>query len=553
MRTFSHSTRGELLIAGARVALVAVALAAMVLDPAGAAAWRPLTLAILGSYALWSLIALVAAYRFLPAALRWKHETQLVDFVFIVALNAMTAGPSSPLFLFFVFLLFCSAIRFDWRVTLQTAAAALALYAALGMWSGFLQHDPDFQLNRFLVRLSYVAAIGCLLVYLVAYRERLQEDVRRLADWPRTAGIKLNDVASELVEHAAVQMRVGKVMLVWSARDRPLARMATKDGAHVVCGPAPAWATDCVARPLRARTFSTRGTTTMLLHYQSDLPELWHGVPLTSEFTNLHGGSQVLSAPVVTQAYSGRVFFVGREFTGDDLLLADITGSMMAARFDQHALVRATEERAHRDERTRVACELHDGVLQTLATVGLQLHSAERLVASRPEEAQAMLIHLEETVVEAQRELRRFVDRELRPARRFLLSSNLRLLVDHFRGAGLDFDVHVDPIPASVTEEMRVHLERLIREAITNAAKHASASRVGVIATFDGGIMRLSVSDDGNGLPFQGRYELAQLLDMDEAPKTLTRRVASLGGEMVVHSGDDGTRLEIVLPVGEPS
>jgi len=76
---------------------------------------------------------------------------------------------------------------------------------------------------------------------------------------------------------------------------------------------------------------------------------------------------------------------------------------------------------------------------------------------------------------------------------------------------------------------------------------------VRVHVTLEGETMRITISDDGTGLPFHGRYDLAQLMKMDGAPKSLTRRVSTLGGNLTLDSGDDGTHVEILLPVGDAS
>ncbi|HET7711149.1 MAG TPA: hypothetical protein VFL80_04405, partial [Thermoanaerobaculia bacterium] len=63
----------------------------------------------------------------------------------------------------------------------------------------------------------------------------------------------------------------------------------------------------------------------------------------------------------------------------------------------------------------------------------------------------------------------------------------------------------------------------------------------------------LAVGNDGRSFPFQGRFNLDQLLEMEAAPKTLTRRVASLGGQLTIESDSSGSRLAIQLPLESTS
>ena len=60
--------------------------------------------------------------------------------------------------------------------------------------------------------------------------------------------------------------------------------------------------------------------------------------------------------------------------------------------------------------------------------------------------------------------------------------------------------------------------------------------------------MYISVSDDGRGFPFQGRYDHATLTALNLGPVTLRSRTTSLGGSLSVESTDKGARLEIIIP-----
>jgi signal transduction histidine kinase len=61
----------------------------------------------------------------------------------------------------------------------------------------------------------------------------------------------------------------------------------------------------------------------------------------------------------------------------------------------------------------------------------------------------------------------------------------------------------------------------------------------------------ITVTDDGRGFPFSGRYDLAALTDAQLGPVSLKQRVASLHGELVLTSTLIGSRLEISLPVDQ--
>lgn len=60
--------------------------------------------------------------------------------------------------------------------------------------------------------------------------------------------------------------------------------------------------------------------------------------------------------------------------------------------------------------------------------------------------------------------------------------------------------------------------------------------------------MRIDVADDERDFPFQGRYELPQLVAGGQAPWSLSERITALGGALAIESSLRGARVEIRLP-----
>jgi signal transduction histidine kinase len=103
-------------------------------------------------------------------------------------------------------------------------------------------------------------------------------------------------------------------------------------------------------------------------------------------------------------------------------------------------------------------------------------------------------------------------------------------------------------VPEGLVEQIYL----VVREALVNAARHSGASTVGVAVEKRDGTVRVSVADNGRGLPLTGRYDQATLEALDLGPVSTRERVAALGGSLVVESADSGVRLEITLPVAGP-
>lgn len=417
MRTFSRHTRAEVIVATARIALVTVAATALFIDPSGPAHLRPATAAALTLYALYAAVAAIATRRLVPARIfRWRRLSHAIDFVAVAILNFLTYGPNSPLFIFFFFLLFCSTVRFDWRATVWTACATLLLYSAMGYYFGFVLRDAEFELNRFVVRIVYLATIGAALVYIDAYRERLQDDVRRIGEWPRRISTKIDDAAREILQHAAAQTRAARALMLWLDLEDGEAFMAEIRGERFSLADAASDGDDVIRMPALARLpwyMNEKGTAVVWSAAAESEPIVVQGDAVDETFFERHGGPPLLSVAFRGATVRGRLFFIGGPFSGEDLVVADIVAGLAASSLDQYHLSWRIGESAREEERLKVAADLHAGVLQTLAASGVKLHFAQRLFESKPAEARAALREVEESLQTAQRELRELFTDEL--------------------------------------------------------------------------------------------------------------------------------------------
>jgi len=213
---------------------------------------------------------------------------------------------------------------------------------------------------------------------------------------------------------------------------------------------------------------------------------------------------------------------------------------------------------AMQDERMRLARELHDGVLQSLTGAALQLEALSRLVEEDPQAARQRLRDIEELIAEEQRELRTWIQK-LKPAASASMASDadlaaaLKKLCERVeRTWGLRVVLttsdHV-AIPRTLGDEVY----RLVQEALTNVARHAVAAIARVELKITSDRVYITVTDDGRGFPFRGRYDLAALTEGQMVPVSLKGRVTSLRGELVLTSTLTGSRLEISLPVHQRS
>jgi signal transduction histidine kinase len=216
--------------------------------------------------------------------------------------------------------------------------------------------------------------------------------------------------------------------------------------------------------------------------------------------------------------------------------------------FSKERLERAAMEH----ERLRLARELHDGVLQSLTGVTLQLHQLSRLVEDYPEPVRKRLREVEELMVAEQRELRGWIE-ALKPTTSTVMASKddmasaLGALCDRVSRWGMTVQLTLSAsgvIPRTLGDE----IYRIVQEALSNAARHARAHAANIELDMMADRVRLVVVDNGCGFPFHGRYDLAALEARNWGPVSIKERVAALHGDLVLTSTMSGSRIEILLP-----
>jgi signal transduction histidine kinase len=244
-----------------------------------------------------------------------------------------------------------------------------------------------------------------------------------------------------------------------------------------------------------------------------------------------------------------------RGATADELALAHIAGRLVLATLEQFFFVQQVGQTASAEERLRISRELHDGIVQSLAGVGLRLQNLRRRLADQHEAAEE-IGRLQNVLEHDQRELRTIV-RELRPqdAREggTIVNEELRRMRERFPLEwGLEVEIEM-AAPINVPTRVAHDLCRIVNESLSNAARHGGASRAIVTISRSDASIGIRVADNGRGFAFAGRRDLAALEQAGQGPRTLKERVRGLGGALVVDSSTAGASIEVRIPVQEES
>jgi signal transduction histidine kinase len=236
---------------------------------------------------------------------------------------------------------------------------------------------------------------------------------------------------------------------------------------------------------------------------------------------------------------------IGERYTDAQRRLLAAMASQVAVVVRALELTRELEEErdrvvtATRVERERLRRDLHDGLGPSLSGVGLGLQALADRVDGADDAVMVLLDRLQAEIGSAVAEIRRIID-NLRPTAldALGLSAAIRKHADTVSTA-LPVEVHAEQIPP-ISSDIETSAYRITTEAITNAARHAAASRIRVTVATADGHLRIAVADDGVGV---GDAIAGVGLT------SMRRRAETLGGDLDVTSTAAGTTVTAILPM----
>jgi signal transduction histidine kinase len=210
----------------------------------------------------------------------------------------------------------------------------------------------------------------------------------------------------------------------------------------------------------------------------------------------------------------------------------------------------AEREQVLRQERERIAAELHDRIEQAIFTLGLKVneilereHVAEP-IATDLGDVKQLAIHTSEAVREAI-----FALSLAQPAAGRLLSELRRLVREAGKSDELEADLVVSGEPLRLSAESEQTLYALAREALVNVVRHARARRVLVSLRYSDDHVDLVIQDDGVGASEQ-ILKHYQESGTHFGMKRSRRQVEDMGGTFDVSNGEEsGLAIRVRVPV----
>ena len=235
----------------------------------------------------------------------------------------------------------------------------------------------------------------------------------------------------------------------------------------------------------------------------------------------------------------------------EDAPLREIIASRIAYDLELHASQNELEVATVSRERMRLARDLHDGILQSLTAVRLQL----RLGANELDEpAKGRYQAIANVLDMEQRRLRDFVQAtgSLPAARASGTTAGEALeAIAGQLAKQWDIEIAADACPpdALLTARLRYQADKIFAEAVSNSVRHGNAKHVKLKIGLTEHSVRLTASNNGKPFPNAvGRYAMGELKRLRVGPISLINRVSEAGGTLALKSGKRGTSLVIELP-----
>jgi signal transduction histidine kinase len=558
--SYAYQHRVDRFIASARLAFTLCALLAITVAPSEPAASARHVLLIVTAYTLYAMTTVAWVWSS-AASLghRVRFGTQIIDVVVAIVLVTLSGGPHSLFLVFMIFPLLSASLQWK-QGALWTGGSSLAAFGAVALYAILSSGSGALELHSFIIGVAYLIVVTLVFAHLAAHDDRTRRVMGAVATWTTSRAGGAEAGLREILSHVASIVEAPRVLLVWQAADQPhpIAALWTHEQFHCRAEPRAAFEL-MVVEPLRDCDFVCNDAAqsgARVVCVTERRSSRWRGRPLGDALLTAFAIRAVMAVRLPAASLRGRLLLLDKPAaTSDDLVLASVVARQVASVLEHDNVARQIQEAALAHERARVARDVHDGALQSLAGAAIRLETIRRQLEDHPAAARDALHELQTVIMLQQRELRSFVH-ELQTGGAakdsafadLLTALALRIQQEWQLAVKLDVTLPPGRFDALISPELAREIHQIIREALVNAARHTLASFVRVGIGLDGDWVRITVADNGQGFPFRGRFEDAELAERNLGPVMLRQRIAALGGRLVIETSDQGAQLEISVP-----
>ena len=235
------------------------------------------------------------------------------------------------------------------------------------------------------------------------------------------------------------------------------------------------------------------------------------------------------------------------QFTERQAELLAAFANWAAVAVETSQLYDRVESLARLEERERIGMDLHDGVIQSIYAVGLNLEDAAERLKESPQGVRQRLDSAIDDLNQVIRDIRSYIF-DLRPQVSEVsdLKRALGELVDEVKvNTLMETDLQMAGELPPLEDEQALGFFHIAQEALNNVSKHSQASSVTVQLHSDNGRLRLEVADNGIGFDPE-----AQRAKAKQGLRNMMDRARGLGAHLLIDSAvGKGTRVSLDLPL----
>jgi signal transduction histidine kinase len=568
-----ETRRIERWLATARVFLATSALVAIWLDPTELASNSPVPWWLLRLYIAHSVVVMLLV--------RWRRQStssfrllvHAADILWPALISVYAPGQRSPFFLFFVFVLLAAAYRWGLWETMGTAVAGVAVLWGEGLIlnNGFQPTGAaigDFAPNRLFMRSISLMITGLFLGYLAEQQKQLRAEkavIARILGGARV-DLGLSGTLQAILNELALTFGAKKLLL--ASQDAHSLRVfvgemaGSKEGneplhwlepsgsdRELYIAEAPGDAFYAARKARDPARYAIMALDSEGIRQRNVPDQFVHKIASNQDFRSLMSASFTFG-----REWWGRILlfdpYLAGEMTEELRFLQEIIRQVGPAVYNVY-LLRRLRMRAGAVERARVARELHDGAVQSLIAMEMQVDVVRRQSSGESERVSGELARIQGLLHEEVLKLRELMQ-EMKSidvdARK--LPAVVNDTVERFqRETGIAARFVFDLQPSEMSPRVCRELVRIVQEALVNVRKHSRARQVLVRLFSKAGQWKLTVEDDGHGFDFSGRLTHVQLDEAHRGPLVIKERVRLIDGELTIESTPgQGSRLEITVP-----
>jgi signal transduction histidine kinase len=575
-----ETRRIERWLATARVILAVSALVAIQMDPTQLGhSWAAYGLFVF--YMANGILILMLLRRRQQSTAAFRLMVHAGDIAWPALISIFSEGPRTPFFLFFVFVLAAAAYRWGLWETLGTAAAEVALlwgesfvllHLSLGAggslpWAllgGLRVNTVDFEPKRLFMLSVYLLVMGLLLGYLAEQQKHLRAEKAVVTG-------TLSKIRVEAGLTGTLEQIFRETMSMYGA-SRTMVASQESHSQRVFVGElkanngAPSEFKWLDSGPRDAKTyledfpgsvcyaaFNGERWTTLALDESGHQALVVNLAPISQLRQAQTFDSLITVSFLFGREWRGRVFLFNPSWRGEKQeelrFLLDLVQQVGPAVYNVYLLHRL-RRRAGAAERARFARELHDGAVQSLIAVEMQVDVLRRQAdAGQPIGAELGRIQglLREEVLKLRELMQQMKAIDVDAQK---LVAVLHDTVERFqRETGISARFVTDLEDLDMPQRVCREILRIVQEGLVNVRKHSGARHVLVRLGSSLQKWNLTMEDDGKGFPFAGRYKQEQMDEVGKGPMMIMERVGLIAGELTVESNPgQGTRLEVTVP-----